>query len=283
MLYKKELHRQFNISYPELAERQGQFYGRVIDVVTKLSNRRSYPNKTNDLNVLLRLSELEQYKFENDCTYRDIFSTNESRQNFEFFLHWVEELFNYFMKNMGNVCEESRDSVYALIYMLSRLNLGYKWEAGKITRVLDLADAAIINENLSSIEKDQSSENLTEYKKAIEEFLGLDKSDKDPLFYYHALGRLKNVYQRTVSTKIIKTGGPARLKDTKTILNHIFKDTSKLGVEIPRETLEFIKKNIHHDNENKSGIPTPYKFSRNEYIYWWLQINNLIYLIQNSK
>jgi hypothetical protein len=168
--------------------------------------------------------------------------------------------------------------------MFNRFELGYIWdeEKQKIEHIVDEITASTINNNIDEISKTQSKGNRDDYINCIDDFIGVNFKSVNNKQYYEALGRMKKVWERTIGKILKKNGKTVKISNIETILNSIFKDTGK-NLESQRESLKFIIENIHHDQEDDSGSPTAYTFNREEFEYWWLEMNNFIYLLNKSN
>lgn len=279
--YSQEISNRFNLSYPDLNDRKQQFTDRLIEVINHLSKiRRSgvFNEPCRSVDTILDGSELDQIRFENGCDYIDIFE--DSSSDFERILFWFTYLLHLSSRDIDiPIYDES--TLVKLMRMFENMNFEYEIDVIKnmVKRKLDTSTTSVINQNIEAI-KDQGQTNADAYSKCIDDFIKISPKTTAQ-DYYEALGRMKKVLERTIGKEIKKSGKSVWLAKTDTILDAVFKDNKK-QIETQRKSLEFIKENIHHDKEDKNGVQTPYKFNKTEFVYWWLQMNAFIYLI-NQK
>ena len=157
-------------------------------------------------------------------------------------------------KSLDCLCEE-------IIYLFEQFDLDYYWnkKTKRIERKLDEINIGIINQNIQKVSKD------FDYQSCIDEFL---KPRKD-INKNHSLNHLKSVLESIAKSKgVVKPFS----YDKKKFVDKLFPGKQP---DYFKSCLEFIISNIHHPQDN--GIP--YNFTEQEYVYWWLKINNLIYIL----
>lgn len=282
MLFKKDIHQKYQLDYPEHTERLSTFKAKVIKVVNELSREQVYHDDDwiRAIDQLLAKTELDQIRFDNSSDYSKVFE--ESVNNTDHFLYLTGLLLDASRLNGLGLDISTEEKLYMLLQMFHRLNLNFTFDSStyEFKNLMDLGTIAVTNDNLKHIREKENEANLLSYKSCIDDFLKVSK--KDPDSYYEALGRMKKVFERCLGRVIKSSNGESIwLSRTDTILDAIFKDNNK-EISTQRNSLEFIKKMIHHDQEDTAGNPTPYKFNQSEFIYWWLEINKYIYLLNNK-
>ena len=85
----------------------------------------------------------------------------------------------------------------------------------------------------------------------------------------HSLNHIKSVLESAAKSKGIEKPFS---KDKPKFVEKLFPGKQP---DYFKSHLEFIISNIHH--QQKDG--NPYKFSEQEYVYWWLEINKLIFML----
>jgi hypothetical protein len=276
LVFSKDIHDKYYLEYPEINNRREKFQERVMVSIKELSAPNYYRKRPID--SLCNNTELKQLCFDNCCDYLYLFEN--SLDNFEHFIYLFGELLEAREENKGIIADGINDHMIDLFKTFIRFNLGYEYNihTSKIERTIDEVDNLIIKKNMNSIKENQNSDNYIAYQSCVDDFIKISPNNSsDDL--YGSLGRMKKVLERTIGSKIkVHNGQPLRISNTNTILNKIFKDNNK-EISTQENILSFIIERIHHDQEDSDNIPTPYKFNKSEFIYWWLEMNNLIYLI----
>lgn len=286
MINTEKVHKLYGLDYPELENRTYGFKKKVLQVVQDLSVRMVFSIQSRStvkaIDELLENTELDQISFDNSIDYIQIFK--EAYTNTEYFLYLTSQLYKaaYQRNSYRLLSVETKETLNKLLTTFHRFNLNYDFNIDECSflRKLDPANEGIINSNLESIEDTEGQKNLESYKKCIDDFLRIS-GGKTSTEYYEDLGRLKKVLERSIGGTFKKGGKSTWLNDVKSILDSVFKDNNK-EIETQKMALAFIMKKIHHDPEDDLGVPTPYQFNKQEYIYWWLQINSFIFLTKNS-
>jgi len=150
-----------------------------------------------------------------------------------------------------------------------KLDFHYDNESKQIKRKLDAVTTEIINNNANEID----AGNNARYQDCVDEFLQFKRSlIKDPMFFYNqSLDRLKRVVENTLKNKYSRSDGTfPKLSDRKQISNILF---GNQHAEFENR-IGYIIENIHHEKEGQ-----PKKFTEKEYVYLWLELNQILYLL----
>lgn len=287
IIYKIAHHETFGLRYPNLEERKQKLIDKVVSVIRMLSSEVKYfpdggiyAEYYRPIDKILSGTELDQVRFDNSCSYVDIFVENQG--NFETFLFWFTEFLYQAFNQNRKIPKNYIYDIRRLVQMFERLNFEYTIdiENNEVIRITDKATSEVINSNVESINTNEGEGNSEHYQDCVDDFLKLNKSNSSSS-YYEALERMKKVLERSIGKNIKKNDKSAWLSKTDTILDSIFKDNKK-DIDAQRKSIEFIKQSIHHDKEDVKGTPSPYKFNKSEFIYWWLEMNNFIYLLNNQ-
>lgn len=155
------------------------------------------------------------------------------------------------------------------------LDFYYDKKDGLFKRKLDYATIEIINQNTYSLVGDDI--NRLRYEDCVTEFLAFrqDNGSDIKLFYNQSLDKLKRIVENTLEKEYKKEDGSfPKLSSKKQITNILF-DTSHPEFE---SRIGYVVSNIHHEQGGQ-----PKKFTEKEYIYLWLELNQILYLLNRYK
>lgn len=155
------------------------------------------------------------------------------------------------------------------------LDFYYDKKDNLFKRKLDAATVEIINQNTSNLNNNDM--NKLRYAECVAEFLAFrnDGQSNKNLFYNESLDKLKRIVENTLEKEYIKEDGSfPKLSNKKQISNILF-DTSHPDFE---SRIGYVISNIHHE---QGGQPS--KFSEKEYVYLWLELNQILYLLNRYK
>ena len=270
---------RFGLEYPSLNERWGKYMEyiqiRLNEVFFELSLEYFYTPSSKLMNFLEKnnFSSSKELFFKELFTNRFLFISDYSKEEFLYILdlflqdyvkwgdftkQFVGESDDYEQKDHLKALNNEREK---LLNSFELFDLDYFWnkKTKQIERKIDEANTVVINENINKTSGDFG------YQDCVDEFL----KPRTEIDYLKSLDHLKRVFERVIQSK-----GVDALAKKKAVINLLFsgKTSDELDVQ-----LTFIIKNIHHDQNS-----IPYKFTEQEYIYWWLEINKLIFIL-NSK
>jgi hypothetical protein len=140
---------------------------------------------------------------------------------------------------------------------------------------LDTATTEVINQNAASF--DASSVNRIRYEECVAEFLSFkqDVTTDKSLFYNQSLDKLKRIVENTLEVDYQNENGTfPKLSNKKQIANILF-DNSHSEFE---SRTGYVLANIHHEQGGR-----PKKFIEKEYVYLWLELNQILYLLNRYK
>lgn len=280
---KKTIAVKYGLEYQELDERKNAFVARVIKVVAEMEIYSTYDYQY-FLHIMAEGSELEQLAFNQDCSYAELFT--QAKSNFEYFLYLFSRLISAYNNyhEVDDVKEYVMKNLKLLMNMFTDQSFEYTYDSESVLfiRKLDEATESVISTNIEMITQNENEENKKQYLQCVDDFLKITNKGSSTE-YYANLKQLRDVFERSLSLKEKqgKSGESKIVKghETKTIVNMLFSKTEGDVVEIPMKALEFINKNVHHDQKDGSRAAKPYNFSKQEYLYWWLEINKYIYLL----
>jgi hypothetical protein len=277
IILPKNICEKFNKPYASEEDREDRFAKLVISEIKNLSEEVWDYQKAFyyiPIDELLYGTSLDDIRFTNTTDYLTLF---EDAANFDFemllfYFSIILEASNsyeyYYNDNVLSTLENMLKS-----FNLLNLNYSYNKATKTFNRKIDKDTEQIIKINSANIKQKETKENWLQYSQSVDNFL-LIKGKVSQEDLLDNLVRLKGVFERTVANKWPGT----RIGNKKEILDKLF---NKHGGDINTQTnsLAFIIKNIHHSQKNKNGKTTPYKFTKKEYVYWWLELNKLIYLV----
>ncbi|MBY0538068.1 hypothetical protein K2P47_01565 [Patescibacteria group bacterium] len=142
-------------------------------------------------------------------------------------------------------------------------------------RKLDVVTAEVINQNTSDLDTD--SANKLRYEECVAEFLAFrhDGQSNKNLFYNQSLDKLKRIVENTLERLYAKEDGSfPKLSNKKQISNILF-DGEHPDFE---NRIGYVVSNIHHEQGGQ-----PKKFTEKEYVYLWLELNQILYLLNRYK
>lgn len=142
-------------------------------------------------------------------------------------------------------------------------------------RKLDVVTAEVINHNTSDLDTD--SANKLRYEECVAEFLAFrhDGQSNKHLFYNQSLDKLKRIVENTLERLYTKEDGSfPKLSNKKQISNILF-DGQHPDFE---NRIGYVISNIHHEQGGQ-----PKKFTEKEYVYLWLELNQILYLLNRYK
>lgn len=155
------------------------------------------------------------------------------------------------------------------------LDFYYDKEDKVFKRKLDEATAEVINQNASEFTNDEA--NKERYEECVAEFLSFRQGTQSnrALFYNQSLDKLKRIVENTLEKGYKKDDGSfPKLSNKKQISNILF-DASHPEFE---SRIGYVVSNIHHEQGGQ-----PKKFSEKEYVYLWLELNQILYLLNRYK
>lgn len=210
----------------------------------------------------------------------------------EIFLSFFNEILPNILQYIGKkeweyekIPSERRSDFTVIIYKFADLiinsnnpsvfNLDFYYDTKKYSfrRKIDGVTARLINSNDSNLEGD----NKIRYQECVSDFLLYKKDiiNSDKLFYNKSLENLKKVVENTLQNGYKKTDGTfPRISDKKQLSNILFSDNNSDFENF----LDYVIKNIHHEAGGQ-----PKKFTEKEYVYLWLELNNILYLLNKYK
>jgi hypothetical protein len=266
---------KFELQYPSLEERKTKFISFVIGKLKNIDDRKkltSYDITTSkkfmelrELNMVEKKRGLSGVKNPTDYNPSEIILTLEkiSKEYCPFLCFLENLLINYLQ------IEEIKDDLLYIAKWINEFDLDYKWDFknNELKRTLDEGNLSIIDSNIKNIKQDK--DNFLIYQECLDDFLKIDnitKHQKQQSFFHDSLHKIKELFENILKKYDL------RISNKKPIARKI---TNSNNNDYMIKTIEFIVKNIHHNQEGKR-----YPFSEKEYLYWWLEINKLIYLIE---
>jgi hypothetical protein len=189
----------------------------------------------------------------------------------EWQLNWVDvDLRSHLLRTMYKfldlLVKTNNPSVFNLNFYFDKDNSDFR-------RKLDEVTTESINSNIDNLDGD----NKVRYQECVSDFL-LYKKDaiKDnKLFYNESLNNLKKVIENTLQNNYKKTGGTFPKIHKKKELSNILFDDSNVDFE---NFINYVVKNVHHEEGGQPKI-----FTEKEYTYLWLELNNILYLLNKYK
>ena len=142
-------------------------------------------------------------------------------------------------------------------------------------RKLDAVSTETINQNTLNLADDEINKNR--YEECVAEFLSFKHDEKSNrvLFYNQSLDKLKRIVENTLEKDYRKEDGSfPKLSNKKQISNIIFDDSHPEF----ESRISYVISNIHHEQGGQ-----PRMFKEKEYIYLWLELNQILYLLNRYK
>ena len=254
----------FNLDYPELSFRKAKFYDYLIEQV------HIFDNSLNGAYSFLAVRDASQ-SFTITLQANSSEYVGKTLRYYHTFAKLVKKnqyiqilyLLNLGLNTNFNTRDDFREHFQTILKALNLFNLDYFYDStnNRIVRKLNNGVAASINLNLQELAHKES------YANCVDEFLepsgNLDK--------LKALENIKNVFQDILSEKGVK------ISEKSKVINLLTPGKNP-------NNLEFIIKNIHHSQlDRATGRVEKYRFTDNEFVYWWLEINNFIYLLTKES
>lgn len=272
-LFHLDKNNKFGLEYPDLEKRKdtfiyvatqliGDYNGKNNLVVVKYSANKTF----HDLTVSNKHAKYKDLFL--DKNYHEflhilnIFFDTIDRKHFDVEILKTGEKLSLILKSVPILL----DLKVEIIRYLNSFDLDYFWNenTSQIERKLNEINTMLVNDNLKNINS------VFEYSKCVDEFLkpvkDINKND--------TLGHLKNVFESVAKSQGLKK--PWSGKDKNTLINFLSKGKSP---DYLIKQIEFIISSIHHPKDDG----TRYQFTDNEYLYWWLEINNFIFILNNQK
>jgi hypothetical protein len=238
----------------------------------------------NDIDAQYRYSE---HKRNHQPRYAFLLDKFLKLENNDLFLSFFNEVINSKFEapepssDIWKNCPGLRTSMFKLSDLIDNINNSavftlefyFDKKSKQIKRKLDPVTIETINLNAENI----TTGNDIRYQECVEEFLSFkrDFSENNNLFYNNSLDKLKRVVENTLKNEYVRDGGLyPKISDRKQISNILF-DKENTDFE---NRIKYIVENIHHE---KSGQPK--KFSEKEYTYLWLELNQILYLLNRYK
>ncbi len=200
------------------------------------------------------LPNILQYLGKEEWQYQKI--PNERRSDFTVITYKFFDL----------IASSNNPSVFNLDFYYDKKNHDFR-------RKIDEINTRLINSNDSDLEGD----NKIRYQECVSDFL-LYKKDvikSDKLFYNKSLDNLKKVVENTLQNGYKRSDGTfPRIHEKKQLSNILFNDSNSDFENF----LDYVIKNVHHENGGQ-----PKNFTEKEYVYLWLELNNILYLLNKHK
>lgn len=275
-LFHLSKNNRFGLEYPSLEERWEKFKVYIKESLLETDSYLCYLRKFNKVEITK-----EAYKIiaVNNCISfnRLIFCRegnfkpllkNEFLYIFDIFCRYInsvdldkdDELTKYGLSKFLNDKKK-------LLNGLELFDLDYTWneKTKQIERKIDEANTSIINNNLESLNLD------SDYQACIDEFLK-PRADID------FLKSLKHIYSvlEKVAGKHADKSGSLRLHEKQRMAKYITKKDKHY--QTIQHVFGFINDFIHHPEKHPD-----HTFNEPEYIYWWLEINKLIFILNTSN
>jgi hypothetical protein len=278
-LFHLSKNNRFGLEYPSLDERWERFTTYTLKVILKAINLKFSPN----LKELVLFIESNGFSSLEDLLFIDTGRNRPKelkRIEKGYLLHFLDLMLKDFV-NRGDF--DNEDHVGSDYYdELNRLNelkvvrekllnsfelfdLDYFWnkKTKQIERKIDEANTVVINENINKVNTKSN------YQACVDEFL-------KPRTEIDYLKSLQNIYSVLEGVVSFHCEG-LRLHEKQKMAKYL------TGKEEDYETIQhifaFINDFIHHPTSKKAKS---HIFNKQEYIYWWLEINKLIFIL-NSK
>lgn len=290
MLNKKD-YEKFNLDTPKIEERELGFKRGSFKLVEELFDidghdlmNEYHSHYFREKNI--SATNLEKQFLINDYDgYVELFMET-ANESFSAYLSLIEMLVEILLNIEIRTSTDAKCKIIGgkIVKLLEDSNIGYKWNSKNhcLYRIMSKVDRSLTSVNYKSIKKNGGEENAKLYDDCIKDFLSL-KSNTNSTTRYESLVKIKEVYEKFLGTMFKKVGGdPMYISNYDMILSRLFKGSKEKNKE-QYNTLLFIGTNIHHSKQSDDGKIERRKFSEGEYIYWWLEINKLIYLISISK
>ncbi|MFM2339643.1 MAG: hypothetical protein RLZZ360_279 [Candidatus Parcubacteria bacterium] len=155
------------------------------------------------------------------------------------------------------------------------LDFFYDKKDRSFKRKLDDVTIEVINRNTSNLDEDDT--NKLRYDECVAEFLAFrhDGQSNKHLFYNQSLDKLKRIIENTLEKLYTKEDGTfPKLSNKKQISNILFDDQNPDF----ENRIGYVVSNIHHEQGGQ-----PKKFTEKEYVYLWLELNQILYLLNRYK
>ena len=292
-LFDDERLKQFNLSCPDLDIRKKTFIDKSLQILAYL-DRDHWLDVVFDDTEMTKIADLQNISLpsqnKHDELIQSLHNGSRSWEPSPFFLvlqHASDDYYTYLAyvdtslqiflgKSAGNSSlAPVKSGAQDIIGLFDTLTLDYVWSTirNRLERQLTQADLEIINENEKMIQEKENAPNLRAYDSCIDEFLILKISNQPGEHKrVESLNALKRVFERSLMNR-----HGLQLNNKRTVVEKLLNGNGEYD-EVT-QNIEFIVKNIHHDQKNEKGVSTSRRFSRGEYIYWWLERNKLIYLV----
>jgi hypothetical protein len=281
----KTMRKIFNKELPSLNSRESRFKEIFIKFVNELSEVKSsfsVPEVAigimipmnqyyREINHLLGDSELEKLRIIEGLDYTDLLKQVDE---FELLLYFFSIIISE--SKIKKISEHNIDKLIEIFnefefpYVLQIRNNSYIFE-----RILNTSTQSIININSEMIKLQENEANRLDYDKCVQDFIRISKSTLDKSHYINSLSSLKKVLERSIDNRL-----QLRIHDVKKVIQKLSADNS-LQSQL-QNVFTFIVKNIHHDQKDTEGVTTSMNFSKNSYMYWWLEIDKLIFLVNQT-
>lgn len=182
-------------------------------------------------------------------------------------LNNVDENLRPIIIKFSNLIKNSNNQkVFNIDFLYDEKNHNFKRKLNEVT-------IETINFNNDNLDGD----NKNRYQECVSDFL-LYKRDiikNNKLFYNESLDRLKRVVENTLQNNYKKPDGSfPMIHKIKELSNILFNDSNPDFEKL----VSYIIKNVHHEEGG-----TPKNFNEKEYVYLWLELNNILYLLNRYK
>jgi hypothetical protein len=252
---------------------------RLFEVFFNLSSEYFYTPSSKLINLLEinNFSSSSELFFKELTTKDVLFISDYSKEEFLYILdlflqdyvkcgdftkQFVGESDDYEQKDHLKALNNEREK---LLNSFELFDLDYFWnkKTKQIERKIDEANTVVINENINKVNTKSN------YQACVDEFL-------KPRTEIDYLKSLQNIYSVLEGVVSFHCEG-LRLHEKQKMAKYL------TGKEEDYETIQhifaFINDFIHHPTSKKAKS---HIFNKQEYIYWWLEINKLIFIL-NSK
>ncbi len=224
------------------------------------------------LDSLLDATELQTTKFIGNTNYYNIF-LSASKHYFEF-LACLELLLQAYKEKPFPQLQPHIDSI---LKVFSILITDFTIDKTNYSIVAKLDPVTIheINSNSRSITA-QSDQNLQLYTECIDDLLDIKaiSQRQSPGGRLSALKKLCGVLDRCIT---VTFDDKVRLSSPNLVAAIFSVDNTSTNIQIQKSIVTFIIQNIHHSKSGKAN-----DFNELEFLYWWRQINTLIYIVTQS-
>jgi hypothetical protein len=179
----------------------------------------------------------------------------------------IDKYLGSVVKEFAKLIVESNNSdVFKIDFYYDKINKDFRRKIDSVT-----------SESINSNNNDLDGDNKNRYQQCVSDFLSYkrDLITGKKLFYNDSLNNLKKVIENALQNDYKKEDGSSPRLHNKKELSNILFDSSNSDFE---SRIDYIIKNIHHEEGGQPKI-----FTEKEYIYLWLELNNILYLLNRYK